>query len=95
MKKKKLVFSLNDLYEYKIEKLMDTNDGATNTAKMELILNVYAKEGWRLYKVYTNEIGKTQRPQVLSIGTINATIDETILIFERRISRHLEEAQEV
>ena len=37
---------------------------------------------------YTNEIGKTQRPQALAIGSVNATIGQTIIVLERIISKN-------
>ena len=73
--------AINDRYEYAFETVMDRQDGSTEMPKVRSTINAYAAEGWRLHSIYTNELGKNQHHQVLSIGTINATIEETILVF--------------
>lgn len=76
----------NDLYEYEVEVITDTNTGVLDVSLLKIILNKYALDGWRLKAVLSNEIGKVSSSlgiAGISAGT-NATIEETVLIFERR-----------
>lgn len=79
--------ALNELYEYKVVSLSDNSAGMINTNNLSTVLNMYASNGWRLKNVITNEIGKN----AMSIGYAgisggsNATIEMTILIFERKV----------
>lgn len=82
------ILTNNNLYEYKVITVMDLDTGVCNEAKISQILSTYANEGWRLHTIYTNEIGKTQRPQALAIGSVNATIGQTIIVLERIISKN-------
>lgn len=84
--KNERIFSINDLYEYDIETISDLQTGESNTSAIISTINMYAKNGWKLHTIYTNEIGKTSHPQAFGISTVNATIDQTILIFERKVS---------
>ena len=47
--------------------------------KVQHLINNYAMNGWRLHSAFTNEVGKNA-----ALG-INATINQTVLIFERCI----------
>ena len=65
----------------------DDVSGVLDIKRLSTILKMYASEGWRLKTTITNEIGKnTIGVAIGSVGTgTNATIDQTVLIFERRI----------
>lgn len=70
----------NSMYEYKIETVMDSAVlGKFDQDNTQHIINNYAMNGWRLHTAFTNEVGKNA-----ALG-INATINQTILIFERCI----------
>lgn len=87
VKKKMLVSELNDFYEYDVVSVVDTSSGRVDVEKLIMVLSYYANEGWRLKCALTNEAGKNSSmvgTGGISYGT-NATIDDTILIFERRI----------
>ena len=77
----------NSIYEYAIEKIIDMEDGQSPLSQIEISIMNHAKNGWRLHTIYTNEIGKTSHPMVLRIGTVNATINETIIVYERVIDK--------
>lgn len=85
--KNERIFSLNDLYEYDIVSIPDLQSGESNTSIITSVITQHAQNGWRLHTIYTNEIGKTSQPQVFSFTTINATIEQTIIIFERVIAK--------
>ena len=71
------------LYEYKVLSLVDKNTGACDIEALEAMLNEYAKKGWRVKSVITNELGKTALA-IMGIG-INGTVDQVIAILERDI----------
>lgn len=54
---------------------------------MQTALDEYAEKGWRLHSIFNNELGKTS--SAVSIGiigtSVNATIDQTVMILERCI----------
>lgn len=81
--KKQLLF--NTQYEYKIETFFDNENGTINDKTIELTINKYAKSGWKLIQMYNNEVGKSQAGiKIPLIGyAINATICQTVLVFER------------
>lgn len=70
-------------YEYTLDVINDKASGAANIDAIQQSLQKYASEGWRLVTIFTNEIGKN----AISVGGIgiNATMDQSILIFERKI----------
>jgi hypothetical protein len=89
--------ALNELYEYKVVPLVDNKTGVLDTNLLSATLNINASNGWRLKNVITNEIGKNATSigyGGISAGS-NATIDMTILIFERKIKNLDEIAQDV
>ena len=45
----------------------------------------YAEKGWRLHTIFTNEVGKTVTPMMFIQINLNATIDQTVMVFERCI----------
>lgn len=67
-------------YEYSVMSLVDES-GRTNIQKMAETLNQMGLAGWRLVSSHTNELGKNAL--MLAGFGINATADETVLIFER------------
>lgn len=77
--------SKNPRYEYKVETIPDLLSGEPDTYKLQQVLTEYANDGWRLHTALTNETGKNSATtSIINLGlTINATIDTTILIFER------------
>jgi len=77
----------NHIYEYKVVKITDSTDGRIDSDVLQKTLDLLSEDAWRLVHAFTNEIGKESS----TIGAwgmaenVNHTIDETILIFERRI----------
>lgn len=68
------------MYEYKVETVMDSAVlGKFDQDNTQRLINSYAINGWRLHTAFTNEVGKNA-----ALG-INATINQTVLIFERCI----------
>ena len=102
-KQKELVFKrlehdriapyLNDIYEYDVVTVIDNHNGDADIYKISSVLQEHAEQGWRLISTLANEIGHTSSYSSISgmgSGT-NATIDQIILIFERRIKKAKEE----
>lgn len=87
LKQQLITSSINDLYEYEVVSVTDDVSGALDVNRLSAILKIYASEGWRLKTTITNEIGKNSVGVAFgSVGSgTNATIDQTVLIFERRI----------
>lgn len=85
--RKEEIFAVNNLYEYNVETVNDLDSGEPNRPLMAQILSIYAQEGWRLHSIYTNEVGRTSHPQAFGISTINATIDQTVMVFERIVAK--------
>lgn len=80
---------INDLYEYDVVTITDKSTGAMDVVSLRKVLSEHGKLGWRLVNSFTNEIGVNRSSTSFagySSGT-NATIDQTILIFERCIKR--------
>lgn len=76
------------VYEYVTEVITDDRSGMVNQSLLESILADYAKDGWRLHTALSNEAGKNTNSigyGGVSVGK-NATIEQTILIFERLVS---------
>ncbi len=86
-KEKELQIKRNPLFEYKIEIINDLETGEIDGRRMQYIVEKYSSEGWKLHKVFTNELGKTSTTsRIAFLGmSVNATICQTILIFERCI----------
>lgn len=86
-REKKDVIMKNPRYEYKTEFLRDSYGGMLNKESLDGTLAAYAGDGWRLHSVFVNEAGKNSSSTTIggmTTGT-NATMDVTILIFERCI----------
>lgn len=76
---------INDLYEYDVAVVFDNPTGGVNFQALCSELEKRAREGWRLVNTFTNELG-VNAASIAGFGT-NATIEETILIFERCVKR--------
>lgn len=74
-------------YEYTTVYLTDSRSGILDKRQLDETLQEHAAKGWRLHSVITNEAGKNASS--ISFGGVtsgtNATMDVTILIFERCI----------
>ncbi|MBP5438497.1 MAG: DUF4177 domain-containing protein [Treponema sp.] len=79
------ILALNNLYEYDIVTIKDDETGALDLQKLKDELTSHATQGWHLAKTISNELGQNK----LGIGGIgiNATINQTIIIFERCIAK--------
>lgn len=79
------VLSKNPVYEYRTEYLRDDASGILNKRDLDSILNRYANDGWRLHTMVVNEAGKNSTTVGMAgiSNSTNATIDVTILVFER------------
>lgn len=79
----------NPLFEYETVIINDNTDGTVDEFMLQTTLKGYSEGGWRLHSIFTNEIGKTT--SAISVGFIgggiNATIEQTVLIFERCIKQ--------
>lgn len=76
-----------EYFEYKILSFLDYGTGEVALNKISEELNEMGRNGWRLKSTFTNEIGKTSestRLGAVSSGT-NATIEQTVFIFERKV----------
>lgn len=70
-------YDKNPIYEYKVESVRDSGTGVCDPERLQQVISIYASNGWRLISSFSSEIGKN------AIGGLNATVDQTILIFER------------
>lgn len=79
----------NPLFEYETVIINDNTDGTVDEFKLQTTLREYSEGGWRLHTIFTNEIGKTTSAVSVGYigGGINATIEQTVLIFERCIKQ--------
>lgn len=77
----------NPMYEYALEIVNDNNDGTVNGYALNQMITQYAETGWRLHSISMNEVGKNASASLIGIFgiSLNATIDQTVLIFERCI----------
>lgn len=73
-------------YEYEVTTIEDRK-GATDIDNLTKIINSYAKRGWRVKSVFTNELGHNASAiSVAGIASgVNYTADEVVVIFERKI----------
>jgi len=81
----------NMKYEYLVKSFTDESSGDTDPVLLERLINNYARQGWRLKQIYTNEMGKNSVGVGLSgFGSqTNATIERTFVIFEREVNNNL------
>ena len=83
------IMELNDQFEYDIVSILDKEHGVVDVERMSEVITSHASKGWRLAFVVPNETGHDSSLTELdgvSIG-INSTLDQNVLIFERRIRR--------
>lgn len=77
----------NPYYEYEVVTVDDLSNGRIDDIRLGNIIKEYARKGWRLHTVFSNELGK--RSSMTTVGSIgvgtNSTVDQTVLIFERCI----------
>ncbi len=77
----------NAYYEYRTEYLFDDASGELRKRDLDDVLGRYAADGWRLHTMAVNEVGKNET--TVGVGGfsngVNATLDVTILVFERCI----------
>lgn len=79
----------NANYEYDVDCIRDEDNGSVNILKIKDLIHQYAEKGWRLHSVFRNELGKNSSSggaNGIYVGS-NATIEETIFIFERKIKK--------
>ena len=79
--------SKNPFYEYQVIVVDNLKNGEIDKNKIQRELNEWSTKGWKLHSVFNNELGKTLTAVHVGFlgASVNATIDETILIFERCI----------
>ncbi|MDE7353241.1 MAG: DUF4177 domain-containing protein [Acetatifactor sp.] len=84
---KKLQLAKNPRFEYKIVIVNDLPNGQIDGDGVQKALDEWAENGWKLHSAISNEIGKdSSSVSIAGFGSgINATIEQTILIFERCI----------
>ena len=75
--------SFNEFYEYDVVTIINKDHGIVDKDKMRKILMEYARNGWKLRTIYSNELGKNAI-RILGFEA-NSTACEDVLIFERRI----------
>ena len=77
----------NPLFEYTTNTRSSNGNGMINIDELNKSLMNHSKEGWKLHSTIVNEVGKNTLN--IEIGNIasgtNATVDITILIYERCI----------
>lgn len=82
------ILKINDQYEYEVVTVADNPTGGTNLNHLQGVLTKYSMYGWRLKTIVTNELGKNSSG--VGVGGVsagvNSTIDQLILVFERKIS---------
>lgn len=79
------ILSLNDVYEYDLVSITDEPGGRTDIKKLKFEIDSRAAKGWRLAKILSDELGQNG-VRIGGIG-VNSTVDQVILIFERRIKK--------
>ncbi|MDE6567074.1 MAG: DUF4177 domain-containing protein [Lachnospiraceae bacterium] len=83
---KQLKQQINARYEYAVESVVDSG-GSTDTRKMSALINSYAKQGWHVKTIFTNELG--HNVSSVSVGMVgsgtNYTVDEVVIVFEKRV----------
>lgn len=79
--------SKNPLFEYHVVAINDLSDGRIDDDNVQKALNEWSARGWKLHTIFTNEIGKSSTAtSIIGFGySINATIEQTVLVFERCI----------
>lgn len=85
--KKRTQLQHNPFFEYQVVIVNNLETGEINQVKIQDELDLWSSKGWKLHSIFNNELGKTS--STISIGflgaNVNATIDQTVIIFERCI----------
>ncbi len=73
------------MIEYKVEVITNNSDGTISDSQIQGLLSQYALQGWKLHSFVVNEVGKSATSTMVGFlrSNVNATIEQTILIFER------------
>lgn len=79
------IMALNDKFEYDVVSITDDEVGKLDINKLKSEITSHAVNGWRLAKIMSDEMGQNA-VKIAGFG-LNATINQTILIFERRIAK--------
>lgn len=68
-----------------VKTFVDEKNGGFSAFKLELVINYYYENGWKLYKIFTNTLGvNSQNTSINGFGVgNNSTIEETVVVFER------------
>ena len=70
-------------WEYETLSVRDLDTGSVNAKKVKEILCRMGWDGWELVTAHSNEVGRTEHNVVGGKDRLNASIDDTILIFRR------------
>lgn len=70
-------------WEYETLSVRDLDTGLINAKKVKEILCRMGWDGWELVTAHSNEVGRTEHTVVGGKDRLNASIDDTILIFRR------------
>lgn len=84
---KDLQISKNPFYEYRVVVVNNLENGAFDQNGVQKTLSEWSGAGWKLHSIFNNELGKTSSSMAVPFMgvSVNATIDQTVLIFERCI----------
>lgn len=84
---KKDQLSKNPSFEYQIIVVNNLATGELDYQTIQMHLDRLSYDGWRLHSVFDNELGKTSSSVAIGFigSSVNATICQTVLIFERCI----------
>jgi hypothetical protein len=66
-------------YEYAVETVRDRDNGGADESSLADVLSMYGERGWRLKFCFTDEM------RVERDAEADATINDIVLIFERKI----------
>lgn len=66
--------------KYMVKSFVDESSGGLSPYKLELLINYYYENGWKLYKVFTNKIGNKS---INGFSIPTGSIEQTIVVFER------------
>ncbi len=75
----------NNIMDYKIDAITDKYTGGADFEAMQRSLDWHSLRGWKVKSIFTNEVGKNSSSVTVGGYTsgVNATIDQTIIIYER------------
>lgn len=67
--------------KFLVKSFVDEVNGGLSSYKLELLINYYYENGWKLYKVFTNTLGIDKSMNGFHFP--NESIEQTVVIFER------------